>query len=132
MGKIYKRVWGCVSKLNHITSGGGRGIKTNGWPGASLIRRGDGGGQCAGGGKGRYGSTGYLGYYIKSNLLIIDLQIGGRPGGGLLFFTTNSQSVTLKTTRKYLLKLTNVPIHKSIKRNFTIKKKAELKTLKKN
>ena len=90
MGKIYKRVWGRISRLSHIISGGGRGTGTNGWPGASLIRGGNGGGQYAGGGKGQYGGINYLGYYIKSNLLIIDLQIGGRPGGGLLFLTTNS------------------------------------------
>ena len=73
MGKIYKGVWGCISRLNHIIGGGGRGTGINGWPGASLIRGGNGGGRCAGGGKGQYGGTGYLGYYIESSLFIVNL-----------------------------------------------------------
>ena len=44
MGKIYEKVWGCVSRLSYIGGGGGRGTGINRWPGASLIRRGDGGG----------------------------------------------------------------------------------------
>ena len=44
MGKIYKGVWGCVSRLSHIGGGGGRGIRINGWPSASLIRGGNKGG----------------------------------------------------------------------------------------
>ena len=132
MGKTYKGVWGHISKLSHIAGGDGRGTRTNGWPGASLICGGDGGGQRTGNGKGRYGGTGCLGYYIESNLLIVDLQIGGRPGGGLLFLTTNSGFATLKMVKEYLSKLTNMPVRKSIKRNFTTKKKAELQTSKKN
>ena len=73
MGKTYKGVQGCVSRLSHIVGGGGRGIRTNGWPGANLINKGNRGGQYTGSGKGRYGGINYLGYYIKSNLLIIDL-----------------------------------------------------------
>ena len=73
MGKIYKRVGEYVPRLSHIGGGGGRGTGINGWPGASLIHRGDGGGQYAGGGKGQYGGTGCLDYYIKSNLFIVDL-----------------------------------------------------------
>ena len=126
MGKIYKGVGGRIPRLYHISGGGGRGIRTKRRPGASLIRRGDGGGQCAGGGKGRHGGTGYLGCYIKSNLIIVDLRIGGRPWGGLLFLATSSRPATLKTIRKYLLTLTSVPVRKLIKWNFTNKKKAEI------
>ena len=52
--------------------------------------------------------------------------------GGLLFLTINSQSVTLKITRKYLLKFTNVYIHKLIKWNFINEKKGRNINLKGN
>ena len=126
MGKIYKRVRGCVPKLCHIGSGGGCGTRTKRRPNASLNYGDDGGGRYAGGGKGQYGGVNYLGYYIKSNLIIVDLRIGGQPRGGLLFFTINSQPATLKIIKKYLLILINMPVHKLIKWNFTNKKKAEI------
>ena len=90
MGKIYKRVGGRIPKLYHIGGGGGRGTRIKWRPNASLNRGGDEGDRYAGGGGDRYGGTGYLNYYIKSNLIIVNLQIGGQPGGGLLFLTTNS------------------------------------------
>ena len=73
MGKIYKRVWGYIFRLSHIGSSDGRSIRTKRRPNASLIRGGNGDGQCASGGKGRYGGISYFGYYIKSSLFIIDL-----------------------------------------------------------
>ena len=72
MGKIYKGVWGCISRLNYISGGGGHGTRTNGWPSASLIRGGDGGGRYTGSGKGRYSGVGCFSYYIKNNLFIIN------------------------------------------------------------
>ena len=75
--KIYEGVGGCIPRLNYINGGGGRGIKTKRRPNANLIRKGNRGGRCAGGGKSRYCGTGYLGDYIKNNLLIINLEIGG-------------------------------------------------------
>ena len=126
MGKIYKRVGGRVPKLCHIGGGGGRGIRIKRRPSASLSRGGNGGGRCAGGKGGRYNGTGCLGYYIKSNLIIIDLRIGGRSRGGLLLLTTNSRPAILKTTRKYFLILISVPVRKLVRRNFIIKKKAKL------
>ena len=45
MGKIYKRVGGCVSRLTQIGGGGGPGTKIKRRPSASLIYGGDGGGQ---------------------------------------------------------------------------------------
>ena len=77
MGKIYEGVGGCVLRLYHIGGGGNRGIRIKQRPSVNLSRRGDGGGRCAGGERGRYGGIGYLGYYIKSNLIIVDLRIGG-------------------------------------------------------
>ena len=115
MGKIYKGVGGYVPKLCYIGGGGGRGIRTKWRPSASLSRGGNGGGQYAGGGKGRYSGIGCLSYYIKNNLIIIDLRIGGRPRGGLLFLAINSRPATLKTIKKHFLTLTNVPVYKSIK-----------------
>ena len=132
MGKIYKRIWGWVPKLSHIRGGGGRNTGIKRWPSANLIRKGNGGGRRAGGGKGRYDGAGYLNYYIKNNLFIIDLRIGGQPRGDLLLFTINSQPTTLKTTRKYFLILTNMPVRKLVKQNSINKKKAEIQTLKKS
>ena len=44
---------------------------------------------------------------------MIALRIGGRPGGGLLFFTAASpRPVTLKIVREYFLKLINVHVYK--------------------
>ena len=74
MGKTYKGIKGRISKLTQIGSNNGPGIRSERWSSTNLIRGGDGGGQYAGGNKkGRHGGASYLGYYIKSNLLIIDL-----------------------------------------------------------
>ena len=62
MGKIYKGVGGRVPRLCHIGGGGGCGIRTKWRPNVSLSRGGNGGGRCAGGGRGRYSGIGYLGY----------------------------------------------------------------------
>ena len=51
MGKIYEKVGGYILKLSHIGGGGGRNTGIKGWPSANLIRGGDGGGQCIGGGR---------------------------------------------------------------------------------
>ena len=77
MGKIYKGVGGRVLKLYYIGGGDGRGIKTKWRPSTSLNRGGNGGGRCTGDGGDRYGGINYLGYYIKSSLIIIDLRIRG-------------------------------------------------------
>ena len=115
MGKIYKKVGGYVPKLYHINNSNGRGIKTKRRPSTNLNRGGNGGGQRVGGGKGRHGGINYLGYYIKNNLIIINLRIGGQPRGGLLLLTTNSQPATLKIIKKHFLTFTNIPVHKLIK-----------------
>ena len=53
MRKIYKGVWGCVSRLNYIRGSGGYGTGTEGWSSINLIHGGNGGGQYVNGiGKG--------------------------------------------------------------------------------
>ena len=47
MGKIYKGVWGCISRLTHIGGGGDHGTGMEGGFSTSLIYGGDGGGRCA-------------------------------------------------------------------------------------
>ena len=44
MGKIYKRVKGCVPRLYHIGGNGGRGIKIKRRLSINLNRKGNGGG----------------------------------------------------------------------------------------
>ena len=116
MGKIYKRVGGYISKLTQINNGGNPGTGSEGWSSASLIYKSNGGRQRANSIRSKkYNGIDYINGYIKNNLLIIDLQIGGQPGGGLLFLTAiNPKPVTLKVTREYLLKLTSVHVNKLI------------------
>ena len=44
MGKIYKRIWGFISRPSHIGGNGDPGIRTEGWFSASLMHGGDRGG----------------------------------------------------------------------------------------
>ena len=64
---------------------------------------------------------------------MVDLRIGGQPGGGLLFLTTaNLQPITLKAIKKYFLKFTNMHVYNLIRWNFINKKKGKSINLKKN
>ena len=90
MGKIYKGIGGCISRLTQINCSGDPGTGPEKRSSASLVCKGDRGGRRTGGiKKGQYGGINCLGYYIKSNLFITNLQTGGQPYRGLLLLTTN-------------------------------------------
>ena len=64
---------------------------------------------------------------------MIILRIGGRPGGGLLFFTaTNFKPVRLKIKRENFSKLTNVHVYKLVGQNSINSRKGRDINLKKS
>ena len=80
MGKIYKRIWRRVPRLSHIGRGGGRGIKIKRRPNANLIRGGNRGGRCAGGGKGHTAVLITLTVILKVTCLLLISKSEVNPG----------------------------------------------------